>query len=119
MSVAGLDSSGDWRFGRGLASYLRKSDEIRQNVVTRLRSFNNDWFADIGAGLPWFDLLGSKESEKRMLREIETSVLRTDGVRSIERLRVTNVDGDRAATIEISVIDIFDERYDESVSILT
>lgn len=117
MSVAGLDSSEDWQFGRGLASYLRNSDEIRQNVLTRLRSFTDDWFADMSAGIPWLDLLGARESEKRMLRDIETAILRTDGVRSIERLRVTDIDGERAATIEISVIDIFDERFDESVSI--
>ena len=117
MSVAGLSSSGDWRFGKGQASYLRKSDEIRQNTVTRLRSFTNDWFIDTKAGLPWIDLFGDKNPEARALREIERVVLSTPGVRIIEVLRVTNIDNERAATIELSVVDIFDERFDETVSI--
>ena len=117
MSVAGLSSSGDWRFGKGQASYLRKSAEIQQNTVTRLRSFTNDWFIDTGAGLPWIDLFGDKNAEKRTLREIERVVLSTPGVRIIEILRVTNVDDERAATIELSVVDIFDERFDETVSV--
>ena len=117
MSVAGLSSSGDWRFGKGLASYLRKSDEIRQNTVTRLRSFTNDWFINTEAGLPWVELFGDKNPEKRTLREIERVVLATPGVRVIERLRITNIDADRNATIELSVVDIFDERFTETVSV--
>lgn len=116
MRVSGLTSDGDWQFGKGRANYLRRSEAIRQNVSTRIKSFTNDWFLDINEGVPWFDLLGNKESEKRILREIETRVLGTEGVRLIERLRLTNLT-QRDATIELTIIDIFDERYDETVQI--
>lgn len=117
MRVSGLTANGDWRFGKGRAGYLRRSDAIAQNVITRLRSFVNDWFLDISDGIDWIDLLGSKENEKRILREIETRVLGTDGVRSITRLRLVGIDVNRAASIELSYIDIFDEQIDETVSI--
>ena len=116
MMVSGLTADGDWRFGRGRAVYLRKSDAIRQNVVTRLRSFTDDWFYDITAGLPWFELLGNQDTERRILREVERIVLTTEGVRAIERLRITGPDANRKATIEIDIVDIFDERFTERVS---
>jgi hypothetical protein len=116
MRVSGLDSDGDWRFGKGKAVYLRRSEAIRQNVVTRLRSFTDDWFLDTTAGLPWFELLGHRETERRILREVEAVVLATGGVRAIERLRMTPPGRDRAATIEIDVVDIFDERFTESLA---
>jgi hypothetical protein len=117
MRVAGLTSSGDWRFGRGKASYLRRSDAIRQNVVTRLRSFTDDWFLDITAGLPWFALLGERNTERRILREVEAEVLGTEGVRAIERLRITPDRAQRTATVEITVVDIFDERFTDRITV--
>ena len=116
MRISGLTQDGDWQFGKGRANYLRRSDAIRQNVLTRIRSFANDWFIDVNDGIPWIDMLGTKDNETRVLREIEKRVLSTSGVRLIERLRVTDITS-RNATIELSVIDIFDERHDETVTI--
>ena len=116
MIVSGLTVGGDWRFGKGRAVYLRKSDAIHQNVVTRLRSFDNDWFLDISQGLPWIDMLGTRDQEKRILREIEAVVLATEGVKRIDRLRLVSVDRDRGAKIELVATDIFDEQFTETVS---
>lgn len=116
MRVSGLTATGDWRFGRGKAVYLRRSDAIRQNVVTRLRSFTDDWFLDTAAGLPWFELLGERQTERRILREVEGIVLGTEGVRAIERLRLTRPGRNREATIEIDVVDIFNERFTERLT---
>jgi len=116
MRVSGLTAGGDWRFGQGRAVYLRRSDAIHQNVVTRLRSFTDDWFLDTAAGLPWFELLGHRETERRLLREVEAVVLKTEGVRAIERLRLTRPSRSREALIEIDVVDIFDERFTERLT---
>lgn len=116
MRVAGLTADGDWRFGKGKAVYLRRSDAIRQNVVTRLRSFTEDWFLDTAAGLPWFELLGNRQTERRILQEVEAVVLATEGVRAIERLRLTPERRDRSAVIEIDVVDIFNERFTERLT---
>jgi len=51
VSVRSITGAGDWTFGKGKADYVSSSKEIRQNVVTRLRSFKNDWFLDIGDGI--------------------------------------------------------------------
>lgn len=117
MRVSRLDDDGDWTFGKGRANYLRRSEAIRQSVVTRLRSFTNDWFLDVNHGLPWLEMLGERNTQKRILREIERSVLETEGVRAIDRLRLVSIDSNRAAEIELTFIDIFDTRYDETVSV--
>lgn len=116
MRVSGLTAGGDWRFGKGRASYLNRSAAIQQNVVTRLRSFTGDWFPDMAAGLPWYDLLGRKDAETRILRAIERIILTTEGVRTIERLEVVSVI-DRDASIRITLTDIFNTEYTDTIPV--
>ena len=116
MRVSGLTAGGDWRFGKGRASYLDRSAAIQQNVVTRLRSFTDDWFLDTTAGLPWYDLLGRKDSETRMLRDIERVILETEGVRTIERLEVVSIIA-REASIRVTLTDIFNTTYDDTLPV--
>ena len=111
MRVSGLTNAGDWQFGHGRAPYLQRSAAIRQNVVTRLRSFSDDWFLDIEEGIDWVGLLSRKGTETQILRAIERSVLQTEGVRTINRLRIAGIDS-RSANIEISITDIFDVQSD-------
>ena len=47
MKVSKLDSNHDWTFGQSLANYARGSEAIAQNVVTRLLSWQRDWFLDV------------------------------------------------------------------------
>lgn len=117
MRVAGLTAAGDWQFGKGKASYLTRSDAIAQNVVTRLRSFTEDWFLDISDGLPWFDLMGNKQTEQRILREVERVVLSTFGVRTITLLRVDGIDTNRDASIRLTYTDIFNTEINETVTL--
>jgi hypothetical protein len=116
MRVAGLNADGDWRFGKGRAVYLRQSAAIRQNVLTRLRSFTDDWFADTAVGLPWLTMLGERNNEARVLREIERVVLTTEGVRTIDRLRIVQVI-DRAAQIELTITDVYSTQSNEVLSL--
>lgn len=118
MRVNRLTASGDWTFGHGKASYLVRSAAIRQNVVSRIRSFKNDWFADINHGSPWFTILGSRNNEAALLREVERIVLATTGVKKITRLRVASIDGDRAAQIELNFVDMFDQGNQSVVTII-
>lgn len=116
MRVSGLTADGDWRFGKGRASYLDRSEAIRQNVVTRLRSFTEDWFLDTTAGLPWYDLLGRNDAQTRMLRDIERIILTTEGVRTIDLLEVVSI-VDRDASIRITLTDIFNTEYTDTIPV--
>jgi len=117
MIVSRIDQNGDWMFGLGLANYAVKSEAIAQSIETVLRSFTDDWFADIQHGLPWVELLGAKNTKPQIIVEIEKAVLNTYGVRSIELLRINSVDVNRVASISMNYIDIYDQRIDKTVSV--
>jgi uncharacterized phage protein gp47/JayE len=116
MKVRKIDSNGDWTFGQGLANYITRSAMVKQNVITRIKSFKFDWFLDINAEIDWFNILGSKNNEKIILSELERVVLATEGVRTITRLRVNSITK-RDAKIELSFTTIYDQSFTETIGI--
>lgn len=117
MRVSGITSTGDWTFGRGKANYKAKSEAVRQNVTTRLREFQSDYFANVTRGIDWITIMGTRGNEDRILREIERRVLTTTGVRSIDRLDIVRRDADRSVTIELRFTDLFDTSFIERVAL--
>lgn len=117
MRVSGLDSNGDWTFGRGRASYKIRSQMILQNVTTNLKCLVNDWFLDVQYGIDWYYLLGTKNTQDQIIRSVAAQVLQTFGVRELVDVRITSIDVNRFATIEIKYIDIFDNESLQSVPI--
>ena len=110
MQVSGLDKNLDWRFGKGRAVYKRDSSAIAQNVLTRLRSFRGDWYLNTGIGIDWIQLLGNIGTEKRILRAVESTVLQTEGVISIQRLGIIRRNANRGVTIELQYTDVFTQQ---------
>jgi hypothetical protein len=117
MATRAITSGGDWTFGKGKADYVSSSKEIRQNVVTRLRSFKNDWFLDVEDGIDWVTLLGSRNNENRILREVERVTLQTQGVVSIDALSIISRDSNRGVTIELKFTDVFNQVFNGEVTI--
>jgi hypothetical protein len=107
MRVSGLDKNLDWRFGKGRAVYKRDAKAIAQNILTRLRSFKGDWYLDTEAGVRWIDLLGNPGTERRIIRAVESTVLQTEGVLSIQKLGIIRRDASRGVTIELKYTDVF------------
>ena len=64
--VRKLDSGGDWTFGAGLSDYIQANQAIAQNITTRLNSVLGNCWYDLGSGLDWFNLLGSKNIVQRI-----------------------------------------------------
>ena len=119
MIVSGLTDTGDWRFGKSKAQYLREGRAVFQNVQTRLRSFVNDWFLDTRNNIDWYTLLGSKGTEEQVLREIERVTLQTQFVRTIERLEIIRRDENRAIVISLSITTLYDNIITVSYTHLT
>ena len=117
MRVSGLDSDNDWRFGRGLAVYISNAEAVRQNVVTRIRSFASDWFLDTAANIDWIDLLGRRNTRDEIMREVERVTLATEGVTIITRLEIDVKTSTREAAIMLSFGTIFDVDFEEEIGI--
>lgn len=101
MIVRGLDANNDWTFGRGKNNYLFSKAAIGQSIKTRLSSFLGDCFFDTGAGIDWFNLLGSKK-EFDLTLAIRAVIFNTPGVTRL--LEVSTVlDQNRNLRVEYSV----------------
>lgn len=107
MSVSRLDSDGDWTFGQGLAGYISGSNEIKQNVVTRIKSFKNDWFLDTDAEIDWFNLLSNRNTEESTKAQLSKTVLDTIGVNTLDSLFFQIDRQERTAIIQLSYTDIY------------
>ena len=108
MSVRKIDANGDWTFGHGKANYVLRSNEIKQNIVTRIKSFANDWFLDMKANIDWLNILGQRSNKQTILNEISRVALDTEGVARIDTLEVTKIT-DRDAQILLEYTDIYNE----------
>jgi hypothetical protein len=101
MRVRSLDSNGDWTFGQGLLDYKTGNDAIAQSIKTRLNSFLGDCFFNLGAGIDWFNLIGSK-NEIGLNLAISTTILNTENVTGILELSTT-LDNNRVFTVNYQV----------------
>lgn len=111
MRVARLNKDGDWTFGRGRAGYIKRSDAIGQNVVTRLQSFTNDWYLDVDAGIDWLTLLGTRGVTTEQINdEVRRVVLATDGVLRIDELSTKLDRATRKVTITVTITTIYQEQ---------
>lgn len=115
MKVSRLIDS-DWSFGKGLANYKSDDDAINQNVITRLKSFKNDWFLDIEANIDWFNILGNKNNQEIIESEIRRVVLATEGVLTLDNLNILEIIG-RNVTIEIKYTTIFNSTIQTEIGI--
>ncbi len=105
MRVRRNDKNGDWMFGRSTKDYALNEEAIRQNLVTRIKSFQNDWFLDSEAEIDWFNLLGRKGTQTEIEREIERVAIATEGILRVENLEL--IKQNRSATIRMEVTTVF------------
>ena len=117
MSTRKIDKNFDWTFGKSKAQYLTGSDEIAQNVVTRLKSFKFDWFLDTQANIDWFTILGSKSNRRIIINEVSRVVSETSGVKNIIEVSIPAVTN-RDAQILIKYEDIYDNVFSQEIDIL-
>lgn len=99
MKVSAITSDGDWRFGRGKNDYIGRSRAVKQKVLTRVRSHQQDWYLDTTHGVPWMDLIGQRGTKPRLDAELENIVLNTEGVLSIVSLESSVSGRDYSARI--------------------
>lgn len=84
MRVRAMDADSDMKFGHSQSDYLVDSpDMVRQNVLTRLRLLQGEWFLNSADGTPWFQEILDKGTNQTYDLAIQTRVLETVGVDGI------------------------------------
>lgn len=85
MTVRAINENGDWMFGRSMLDYKQDIDEIRQNIITSLKSWKGDCFFDLDAGVDWINYLGSYGNDKLLKQDIIRVVNGVEGVVNVEK----------------------------------
>lgn len=91
---------------------------ISQSVRTRLRFFLGEWFADEGAGVPWWQSILVKNPNISAIRmTLRNEILGTRGVASIETLNLQYDPAARTLSLSFSAradtgeLIVFDEAF--------
>lgn len=101
-----LDSTGDWIFGQGKQAYSADADGVRQNLLTRIRSFKSDCFFATEEGVDWLNLLGI--GTKALLdQDIKRVILQTQDVTGILSYRGELDPEGRGYTVKTSVVTLY------------
>ena len=110
MKFSRLTKDGDWTFGQGLANYATDSEALNINVVTRLKSFANDWFLDLDANIDWLTILGTPKNEEIILNEVERVVTETENVIRVNNMELLKNIEKRSTSLIINIDTLFDRQ---------
>ncbi len=103
MRVRAIDyATNDWLFGKGANDYRQNNDAVKQNIFTRLNSVLGNCFFDLGAGVDWFNLLGSKNQTGLNLA-IASTILNTPNVIQIKQIS-SGLNVDRQFQVNFEVL---------------
>ncbi len=104
----------DWIFGRGKQGYLAEDKAIQQNVKTKLQSFINNCFFDMGEGIDWFFHLGAKNPEGLQLAIVD-KIASLSGVTDVQLVEFENTD--RMAKINYQLSTVWDKNISGNITV--
>lgn len=118
MIIRALDINGDWQFGKGQSSYLSGNLAIAENISTRLKSFLNDCFFDMNAGIDWITYLGTPGRQDELTLRVKALILLSYGVINCTQVSI-NVDRNkRAASLSYNINTIFSTNYQQDIEVV-
>ena len=115
MLFRALYGTGDWTFGNGVASYAADEQAIELNTATRLRSWKNDCFFDLDAGVDWVARL-DKGQKNNLINELTGVLLQTEGVMKVNSVSVSEDGATRSLVITYSIDTIYSQSFIRSVA---
>lgn len=116
MKFRAIDSLGDWTFGSGKANYATDERAIELNIQTRIRSWKNDCFFDLDAGIDWYTRLDKNQKDK-LINDLKILIIQTYGVMKITSLTVTQDAKTRGAVLSYSVDTIYSQSFIRSLAL--
>lgn len=110
MRYRKLSSDGDYVFGSGKNDFLVNSPEaVAQAILTRLKQWLGEWFADTSDGTGWNQSIVGKQSKNLYELTLHQRVLETPGVKSIVDFQSALDPDTRRLTVSMTVNTIFGE----------
>lgn len=110
MRYRKLSSDGDYVFGSGKNDFLVNSPEaVAQAILTRLKLWLGEWFADTSDGTGWNQSIVGKQSKNLYELTLHQRVLETPGVKSIVDFQSALDPETRRLIVSMTVNTIFGE----------
>ena len=112
MRYRKLSSDGDYVFGSGKNDFLVNSPEsVAQAILTRLKLWLGEWFADTTDGTGWSQSIIGKHSNNLYELTLRQRVLETQGVVNIIGFQSSLNPDTRHLTVSMTVNTIYGEAY--------
>lgn len=115
MIFRGLDKNDDWVFGCGRQAYAKENLAIGLDITTTLKTFLTECFFDQEKGVPWFNLLATKDKTTFLLT-IKKAIAAVDGVVRVNDVAY-NFDINRKLSITYSVDTIYSQTFTGTVQV--
>ena len=113
MKYRRLDENGDYSFGAGSHNYCSGDEAIAQAVKTKILLFYNEWWEDLGIGIPMFQsFIGQTNPETikvSMSNVIDQRIREISGIKSVKNVDVKIDRETRTMSFEIDIV-----TYDDS-----
>ena len=116
MIIRALDANGDITFGQGKQNYLTDQAAIGLNIQTRLKSFLNNCFWAMGAGIDWFTLLGGGNTSMQIKLAATAIIAQSYGVLSVNNLFVSFNPITRETSLQYEAVTIFTSNFQAKLS---
>jgi hypothetical protein len=88
MIFRNLTIEGDWTFGAGRQNYAVSDRSISLNIETTIKTFLSECFFNPEIGVPWFDIIDSKNKDITILA-IKSAIAACYGVIKVTELEYT------------------------------
>ncbi|QHI29035.1 hypothetical protein AhaeINNSZ174_05905 [Acinetobacter haemolyticus] len=112
MRYRKLTSDGDYVFGSGKNDFLVNTPEtVAQAILTRLKLWLGEWFADTADGTGWNQSIVGKHSKNLYELTLRQRVLETQGVVNIIDFQSTLDPDTRRLTVTMTVNTVYGEAY--------
>lgn len=107
MSVRSVEfETWDWQFGNGLQDYKINQQEIEQNILTTIKSWKNNCFFDLNAGVDWYNIIGSRDKQQYLKQELTRVIIVLDGVVKINNIDI-NINENRNIQVFINLDTVY------------
>lgn len=112
MRYRKLSSDGDYVFGSSKNDFLVNTPEaVAQAILTRLKLWLGEWFADTADGTGWNQSIVGKHSKNLYELTLRQRVLETPGVTNITDFQSSLDPDTRRLTVTMTVNTVYGEAY--------
>lgn len=116
MIIRKIDGTGDWTFGKGIASYATDEAAIEQNIKTRLLSWVGDSFFALTEGVDWRNRLDVGQ-QANLVAEVKAYILRSFGVVGILNFTPVFNSAGRLESVTYTIQTIFSTSFQRTLSL--